>query len=213
MQFTSHYTRATLCATIAAVALAVAACSSGAEVQGAPQGPSTTERSVATTTSSAAVTTTAAPTTTKPLPTTPTLDVTTKDYAFVGLPTEIDAGTRIQLTNDSPAEIHELVAIRLPNHETRTVEELVQLPEGELAAFFPRVETVILVPPGGDMFTAVGTARLDQPGRYAIICTIPIAADPTEYLQAVAESEGKPEVEGGPPHYTAGMWAEVTVNG
>ena len=31
---------------------------------------------------------------------------------------------------------------------------------------------------------------MSAPGRYAIICAIPTAADPTAYLAAAAESEG-----------------------
>lgn len=208
-----HHARRILLASIVAVVITVAACSSSADLPIEPLPQTTTAGVVATTTSSMSATTTVSPTTTVPSPEAKVVEVTTQDYAFVGLPSEIDAGTQIKLFNESTLELHEFVAIRLPDDETRSVEELVQLPEGELAAFFPRVESVILAPPGSNPFTAVGTGRLDKPGRYAIICTIPIGADPTEYLQAVAESEGKPDFEGGPPHFTAGMWGEVTVEG
>jgi len=213
MHDADHYIRKTLLATLAVVAVAAAGCSSGAEIRAESQASTTTAESVETTTSSSLATTTAAPTTTAPSSATNVVEVTAQDYAFVGLPAKISTGTRIQLFNDSKAELHEFVAIRLPDDETRSVEELVQLPEGELGKFFSLVEAVILTPPGGQAFTAVGTGRLEEPGRYAIICTIPIGADPTQYLQAVAESEGKPEFEGGPPHFTAGMWGEVTVEG
>lgn len=157
------------------------------------------------TTSTEPVTTTVAPA---------VVDVVAADYTYLGLPTEIDAGTTIRLVNESDAELHEFVAIRLPDDETRPVAELMQLPPDELAAFFPLVETVILAPPGAEGFAVEGTGTLTEPGRYAIICAIPTGADPDEYMAAAAESEGgPPEVEGGPPHIANGMFAEVIVSG
>lgn len=142
------------------------------------------------------------------------VDVTTEDFAYVGLPASVEAGTTIRITNDSGSELHEFVAIRLPDDETRPVEELMQLPPEELAAFFPLVETVILASPGEAGIAVEGTGTLTKPGRYAIICAIPTGADPEEYLAAAAESEGgPPEVAGGPPHIVHGMFAELTVEG
>ena len=156
-------------------------------------------------------TTTQAPTTTVAPA---VVDVVAADYTYKGLPTEIEAGTTIRLVNESEAELHEFVAIRLPDDETRSVAELMQLPPEELAAFFPLVETVILAPPGAEGFAVEGTGTLTEPGRYAIICAIPTGADPDEYMAAAAESEGgPPEVEGGPPHIANGMFAEVVVTG
>ena len=142
------------------------------------------------------------------------VDVVAADYTDLGLPTEIEAGTTIRLVNESDAELHEFVAIRLPDDETRTVAELMQLPPDELAAFFPLVETVILAPPGAEGIAVEGTGTLTEPGRYAIICAIPTGADPDEYMAAAAESEGgPPKVDGGPPHIANGMFAEVVVTG
>ena len=134
------------------------------------------------------------------------------DYGYEGLPTVVPAGTTIVLENSSGGEVHEFVAIRLPDDESRSVEELVQLPPEELAAFFPLVETVVIAPPGESGFVVEGTGTLSEPGRYAIICAIPTGADPAEYLAAAAEAEGgPPQVDGGPPHFVVGMWAEVIV--
>ena len=142
------------------------------------------------------------------------VEVTTEDFAYVGLPASVDAGTTIRITNDSQSELHEFVAIRLPDDETRSVEELMQLPPDELAAFFPLVETVILAAPGEAGTAVEGTGTLTEPGRYAIICAIPTGADPDEYLAAATESEGgPPDVAGGPPHIVHGMFAELTVEG
>lgn len=140
------------------------------------------------------------------------VEVTGVDFAYEGLPATIPAGTELSFRNDSTSELHELVAIRLPDDETRSVEELVSGPPEDLQALFPEVRSVILAPPGADGFVAVGSAVLDEPGRYAVICAIPTGADPDEYLAAAAESEGgPPEVAGGPPHLVEGMWAELVV--
>jgi hypothetical protein len=72
----------------------------------------------------------------------------------------------------------------------------------------------MLQPPGApDPIVAVGDVDLAEPGRYALLCFIPIGADPQEYLDAIAaDGGGKPEgVADGPPHFTAGMYAELTV--
>lgn len=157
-------------------------------------------------------TTTVAPTTTTTRP--PIVEVTATDYAFVGLPASVPAGTGFRLVNESTTEVHELVAIRLPDDETRPVADLVQLPPEELGAFFPLVETVIIAPPAEEGFAVEGDGSLAEPGRYALICVIPTGADPAEYLAAAAESEGgPPDVAGGPPHIVNGMFAEIEVTG
>jgi plastocyanin len=143
-----------------------------------------------------------------------TIVVAAHDYAFTGLPETIAAGSTLALHNESTAEVHELVAIRLPDDETRSVADLVQLPPEEMAAFFPLVETVLVAPPGEDGIAVEGTGTLSEPGRYAVICVIPTGADPEEYMTAAAEAEGgPPEVAGGPPHIVHGMFAEFTVEG
>lgn len=72
------------------------------------------------------------------------------DYAFAGLPEELAAGSTLTVDNQSDEELHELVAILLPDDEDRTADELVQLPPQELAAFFGGVRAVLLQPPGSD---------------------------------------------------------------
>lgn len=141
-------------------------------------------------------------------------DVELVDYDFVGLPDELASGARVSIDNTSESELHEFVAIRLPDDEQRPGEELVALPPEELGAYFPGVATVLLQPPGSDeTIPAVGDGTLTEPGRYLVICAIPTGADPQEYLAAAAETEeGPPQgVEGGPPHFVNGMWAEITV--
>lgn len=159
----------------------------------------------------AADATTSSTTTTAEEPT--TVEVTAIDYGYEGLPASIAAGTTLTLSNSSADELHELVAIPLPDDEERTVEELLALSEAELDALFGEVEpaTVLLAPPGrGEQIAAVGDGSFTEPGRYAVFCAIPTGADPDAYLNA-PPSDGPPDVEGGPPHFLSGMFGEVTV--
>jgi plastocyanin len=143
-----------------------------------------------------------------------TVEVRAVDYGFEGLPERVAAGSTFTVINESSVELHELVAIKLPEGERRTADELVQLPPEELAAFFPLVESVIIAPPESDGFVVEGTGTLSEPGRYLIICAIPTGANPQEYMAAAAEAEGgPPEVAGGPPHLAMGMYGEVVVEG
>jgi uncharacterized cupredoxin-like copper-binding protein len=133
------------------------------------------------------------------------------DYAFEDLPATVPAGTKLAFHNNSTVELHELVVLGpIPAEETRSVEELLALPEDQI----PPIEPVLvaIAPPGQDGMVVVGDGTISEPGRYAVICAIPIGADPEEFMAAAQESSsGPPEVDGGPPHFTAGMHAELIV--
>lgn len=139
----------------------------------------------------------------------PTIEVVGDDYLFDGLPDTIEAGTKLTFRNVADEELHEVVAIRLPDDETRTVGELFALPPEE----FPEVppSAVIIAEAGQTGQVIVGDGVLTEPGRYVFFCAIPVGADPQEYLTAAATSDGPPDVAGGPPHFVEGMVAEVTV--
>ena len=141
------------------------------------------------------------------------LDVTMDDFHFGEIPDEVPAGTRIEVSNASDNELHEFVAFRLADDETRSAEEIITSPDvGELlGGSMPA--TVVLAAPGGDAVYAVGDGTLSEPGRYLVLCAIPTGADVQEYLDAAATSEGPPQVDGGPPHLANGMFAELTVTG
>lgn len=143
----------------------------------------------------------------------PAIEVTGVDYAFEGLPATIAAGTLISFTNATENdEAHEFVAIRIPDTETRPVADLVALPPEERDALFADVEpaTVIFAAPGETDVpgAVVGDGTIGEPGRYAVVCFIPVGADPAAVLDPNAE--GPPESDD-PPHAALGMFAEVTV--
>jgi hypothetical protein len=119
-----------------------------------------------------------------------TVEVAGVDYAFEGVPESIAAGpTAFVFTNEAPEEFHEIGVFRINDDETRSVEEILQLPEEEQMELATPV-TFAFAPPGGS-FTAF--ADLES-GRYAALCFIPVGGG-----------------EDGPPHFTEGMFAEFQV--
>ncbi len=142
--------------------------------------------------------------------------VTAVDYSFQDLPSSVKAGTTLELTNASTTELHEMVVLRIPDHEKRPVQELVRLPEDQMMAIFGQGEPamVLLAPPGGgEMIKAVGDGKLTEKGRYAVACFIPTGVDPAAYLAAAeAAGDGPPSIPGaGPPHVAHGMFGQITV--
>jgi len=143
-----------------------------------------------------------------------TVEVTAVDYGYEGLPESVKAGTRLSLVNASEVEFHELVTFRIPDDEERSVEELLALPEEEQMALFqgPPAAVILAGPASSESIYAVGDGVLTEAGRYLVACFIPVGADPEAFAEAAASGANEPpEVEGGPPHFTEGMWAELTV--
>ena len=151
--------------------------------------------------------------TTTSTPAKSTVEVRTVDYAFEGLPAEIEAGTSIELRNSSAAELHELVALRLRDDEQRSIKDLLALPPDQLESLFAAPPALVSVaPPGEEGFVALGDGTIKEPGRYAVVCFIPTGADPQAYLDALNAKPGQPpQVPGGAPHFTSGMYQEITV--
>lgn len=138
------------------------------------------------------------------------LDVTLTDFSFGELPDRIPAGTRLQIDNRSTSELHELVAIRLDDDDDRDVHTIVQDGLDQVVSSGPPA-AVLLEAPGGEQVVAVGDGVLSEPGRYLLVCTIPTGADPQEYLEAAATSDGPPRIDGGAPHFTHGMIDDFVV--
>lgn len=139
------------------------------------------------------------------------LTVDLADFTFGDLPDSVPAGTKLAVTSASETELHELVAIRLPDDEQRSADEIVHGDLGPLLSAGPPA-AVLLAAPEGEQIAAVGDGTLSEPGRYLILCAIPTGADPAEYLAAAAANpDGPPEVEGGAPHFAHGMFDELIV--
>lgn len=145
----------------------------------------------------------------------PTIEVELRDGAIVGLPAEVAVGTTIRAVNTSDTEMHELLAIRLPDGEDRTSEEIVALPEDELIALLgaavPDVLRVAL--PGEPELEGVGDAVFEEPGRYLVICTVPTGADPAVLIESDRYTTGRwPErYADAAPHHARGEHTDVLV--
>ena len=140
----------------------------------------------------------------------PDVTVTAVDYAYEGIPEPITAGSVIGLENQGD-EPHELVAFRIPEDETRTLEELLALPEDEE----PPVDFVgvVIAPTTGEAVYPEGPVTLDEPGRYAFVCFLPVGVTDEDFeaMMAAGPEGSPPPLPEGPPHFTEGMWAEVAV--
>jgi hypothetical protein len=140
-----------------------------------------------------------------------------RDYTFDGVPRTMAAGRPIAANNTSKLEAHELTAFRLPDGEARPLSELRTLPPDEFGALFPGAPALaIAAGPGEQGELILGDGSLHEPGRYLLVCFIPTGAQPDGVLTAMKAAaanpnNGPPQIDGGPPHLTAGMITELTV--
>jgi hypothetical protein len=68
----------------------------------------------------------------------------------------------------------------------------------------------VLQAPDEPTLAAVGDGTLTEPGRYVLMCFVPVGADPAEYLAAAASGQ-KPVVVPGSEHFMQGMYNELVV--
>lgn len=133
-----------------------------------------------------------------------TAEVTAVDYGYEGMPESVPAGrVGIRLDNTG-GEVHEAVMLRI-NDDGPGLDELLQMPEEE-AEKLTEFLGVVFAPPGEN-----ASAVMDlTPGRYAMVCFIPVGTTSMEALETGSPEEGTDE--GGPPHFTEGMATEFTVD-
>lgn len=141
------------------------------------------------------------------------IPVIATDYAYGGIPSQMDAGKRLTLSNYSSEEVHEIAAFKLPGEEDRPAAELTQLPAAQLEQLLGGPPTTVIVAlPQEEGQTVEGDGTLRDAGRYLFLCFVPTGADPAAYEEAMArQADEPPNVAGGPPHFTQGMFAEATV--
>lgn len=122
-----------------------------------------------------------------------TVDVAGVEYAFEGVPAELPAGrTGFNFTNEGE-ELHEMIVFRL-EEDAPSLDELLQMPQQEAEAFLT-FKGAAFGPPGE---TDAEVIELEA-GRYAMVCFISVGT---------TSEESRAE---GPPHFTEGMQAELTV--
>lgn len=137
------------------------------------------------------------------------IEVTARDYEFEGVPDTVAAGTSFSLTTEADGEPHEFTLIKLPDGETRSVDELIELPQEEVEALIgPGFQFVLIAMPGTtDTPGAVeGTPTVTEPGNYVYVCAFPQGTTVEDVQNATGPLEGDT-----PPHFVLGMRGEFTV--
>jgi len=128
------------------------------------------------------------------------VDTTLRDYAFDGIPDEIEKGVvAFNLTNEG-TELHELATLRLKGDAT--LDDILDLPEDATDKQLGKL--VAEVPGGGFAFPGasdVALINLKRAGSYVALCFIPVGSTPD-----AAEEGGS-----GPPHFMEGMAVEFEV--
>lgn len=123
-----------------------------------------------------------------------TVDVTAADYAFQGVPSEVDSGVTSFEFKNGGTEVHEMVVFRINDGVTDTVDELLAMPEEEVVTKTTMVTQTGAVP-GEDEYTIADLTA----GRYAMLCFVPEGTH-TEDMEGTGE-----------PHFMRGMVYEFSV--
>ena len=130
------------------------------------------------------------------------IEVELTEYAFEGVPPTIEPGLTAFRAENTGGELHEIVLFRIDDDVDASVEELVELPEEEADEMI-EFQGFAMAPPGE---SSVTFAEL-EPGRYGMICFIPVG---TTSFEDLPEEDSE---DAGPPHFTQGMIAEFEVEG
>jgi hypothetical protein len=126
------------------------------------------------------------------------LDVTGIEYEFQGLPSTVPAGPVAIRFTDTGAELHELAIYRVKGKDS--VKKIVGLSEKEQRKKLEGIGFTIAVQ-GQTSYTI---AELTKPGRYALICHLPVGSTSEEAIEEVEKDHPK-------SHAEEGMYATITV--
>lgn len=144
------------------------------------------------------------------------IQVSGVEYAFVGLPTSVPAGTSLSLMN-AGTEVHQLDIARFRDDVTASIEELLASEENPFAAG-------LLEPIGQPLVAAPGSAApftmpILRDGRYVAMCTIPQGLTDVSVLERMFGPTSDPasltaeeiSIFSNPRHRDLGMVQEFTV--
>jgi plastocyanin len=148
-----------------------------------------------------------------------TIEVTGTEYSFQNVPALVAPGAELTFRNEGE-EVHEMIVVQVVEGETRTLEEILELPEEESDALIAQFMGVLIDTPSGATFNPEGegtSITVTEPGRYAVVCFLPQGLDEATFESAMAEAdpnaEGPPPFPEGTPHALLGMASEFTVEG
>jgi hypothetical protein len=126
-------------------------------------------------------------------------EVSAKDYAFEGIPDQVEAGETALLFTNNGEEAHELAIMRKKDGVTQTWDEILSLSEEEGQKLVEQAGGTFAPSKGKQ-----GLAVVDlTPGEYVAICFIPTGT---------TFDEKGPHEGDGPPHFTKGMRVEFEVS-
>jgi hypothetical protein len=126
--------------------------------------------------------------------------VTARDYAFEGMPDEIDAGVvSIELANEG-TEYHELALVKKKDGVTESFDEILALAdEDEQQAKAEFVTGIEATAPESTEYTVVEL----EPGSYLLACFLSVGSTPDRFERETGVD--------GPLHVSKGMRRELTV--
>ena len=131
------------------------------------------------------------------------VDVTAVDYSFQGLPSTLPAGTVSFELFNTGKEVHELAVLKKKDGVTETFDAILALPEEQAMTKVTFEGGTQARPQEPDVYVLQQLER----GSYAVVCFVPVGTTP-EAADAASRTGKQPE---GPPHFTQGMKAELTV--
>lgn len=120
------------------------------------------------------------------------------DYEF-DTPGALSVGYYAIRLDNAGSELHEAQVVQINPGVELTLEELLELPEEEVLSMITPLTSAVAMPSE----TGEQIVALTEPGRYAIVCLVPLGSTP-EAMEAGEEPAT-------PPHFTEGMFAEVAV--
>jgi hypothetical protein len=127
------------------------------------------------------------------------IEVTAINYGFETDFDDVSAGTLAFQFHNAGTEIHEMALIRINDDVDESIEELIELPEEESETMTQFIGIAFGAPGAADTLIADV-----EPGRYAVLCFLPVGSTDMEALESGAAN--------GPPHFTVGMVEEFTVD-
>ena len=122
------------------------------------------------------------------------MEVKAADYAFQGVPNELDRGVTSFEFENGGTEVHEMVLFRRNDGVTETVEQLLAMPEEEVET----KTTMVAATGGAPGATEYAIAELSE-GTYAMLCFVPEGTTSED-----AYTDGQ-------PHFMRGMVFEFSV--
>jgi hypothetical protein len=126
------------------------------------------------------------------------LDVTGIEYEFQGLPKTVPAGTVAIRFTDTGAELHELDVFQVKSKDS--VKKIIGLSEKEQGKQIQEVASTFAT----QGQTSYAIADLSKPGRYGVVCHLPVGSTTKQAAEQAAKKHAK-------THAQEGMYATIAV--